>query len=318
MDPKTPVAKIDGQVVTAGELDETLKKDLRRMELDYLEKRYQTRRQGLDQLIAQRLVERKAKAEKLSPEELLKREVADKIPEPNSSEVQQVYDRAKASGRPLPPFDQVKGEIAKFIKSQKGEDAIRGYHDKLRAEAQVETTFPAYRPPRIEVAAEGPSKGASGAPITIVEFSDFQCPFCSRVEPTVDRVMEDYKGKVRLFFRDFPLPFHEKAPKAHEAALCANDQGKYWEMHKKLFANQQALDVEQLKGYAKDLQLDGAKFDKCLDSGSKAATVEAHKKAGEEAGVTGTPAFFINGRMISGAQPYEQFKELIDAELAQR
>jgi protein-disulfide isomerase len=121
---------------------------------------------------------------------------------------------------------------------------------------------------------------------------------------------------VRLFYRDYPLPFHAQAEKASEAALCAADQNKYWEMHEKLFANQQALGVPQLKEHAKGLGLDQAKFDKCLDGGDKAKEVEVSRKAGEEAGVNGTPHFFINGRPLSGAQPFEEFKKVIDAELA--
>ena len=116
-------------------------------------------------------------------------------------------------------------------------------------------------------------------------------------------------------FKDFPLPNHAQAPKAAEAAHCAGEQGKYWEMHEKLFANQQALAIDQLKGHAKGLGLDSGKFDKCLDGGDKAKEVDASKKAGEELGVSGTPHFFINGRPLSGAQPFEEFKKIIDIEL---
>jgi protein-disulfide isomerase len=129
--------------------------------------------------------------------------------------------------------------------------------------------------------------------------------------------MRVYGDKIRLVYRDLPLPNHKNAPKAAEAAHCAGEQGKYWEMHAKLFANQRALEVPALKGYAKDLKLDQAKFDKCLDSGATAAIVEESRKVGNEAGVNGTPAFFVNGILISGAQPFDAFKEIIDVELAQ-
>jgi protein-disulfide isomerase len=128
--------------------------------------------------------------------------------------------------------------------------------------------------------------------------------------------MANYAGKVRLVFRNFPLPFHSKAPKAAEAGLCANEQGKFWEMHDQMFGNQQALSPDDLKASAKKLGLDSAKFDSCLDSSKYAAQVKKDAEAGKEAGVSGTPAFFINGRMISGAQPFEKFKEIIDQELA--
>jgi protein-disulfide isomerase len=176
--------------------------------------------------------------------------------------------------------------------------------------------LPPLLPPKVEVAAEGPARGEDKAPVTIVEFSDFQCPFCGRAEETVKLVLDKYKGKVRLVYRDYPLPFHNMAQKASEAAHCAGDQGKYWQMHEKLFANQTALAVPQLKDHAKGLGLDASKFDKCLDSGEKTKIVDASKKAGDEAGVNGTPAFFINGRLISGARPFENFKEIIDYELS--
>ena len=193
--------------------------------------------------------------------------------------------------------------------------AQQAYLDKVKKELNVEVTL---KPSRVEVAAEGPAKGPSAAPVTIVEFSDFQCPFCSKAEETVTKVLKTYDGKVRVVFRDFPLPFHPQAQKAAEAAHCAGDQGKYWEMHEKLFANQKALEPPALKGYAKDLGLDQGKFDRCLDSGDKAKVVDSNRKAGEKVGVTGTPAFFVNGYQLSGAQPFEEFKSIIDSELARK
>ncbi|MGC3997122.1 MAG: thioredoxin domain-containing protein [Anaeromyxobacter sp.] len=172
-----------------------------------------------------------------------------------------------------------------------------------------------YKPEPVKVKAEGPSTGPSGAKVTIVEFSDFQCPYCARAEPVVKQVLQEYKDKVRLVYRDFPLPMHSLAQKASEAAYCAEDQGKYWEMHAKLFAVNGDLAVDRLKAYARELSLDGDKFDKCLDGGDKAKVVQAHVDAGEEIGVSGTPAFVINGRFFSGALPLEQFKKVIDEEL---
>jgi protein-disulfide isomerase len=129
-------------------------------------------------------------------------------------------------------------------------------------------------------------------------------------------VLAAYPGKIRLVYRDYPLPMHSKAPKAAEAAHCAGDQGKYWEMHEKLFASNGKIDVPDLKAAAREIPgIDGGKFDQCLDSGEKAKVVDSHKKAGDEAGVSGTPAFFINGRLLSGAQPLDAFKALIDEEL---
>jgi protein-disulfide isomerase len=162
---------------------------------------------------------------------------------------------------------------------------------------------------------DAPVKGPASAPVTLVAWSDFQCPFCSRAVPTVRQLEDDYKGKLRIAFKQFPLPFHDKAHLAAEAALAANEQGKFWQMHDKLFANQQALDRASLEKYAQDLGLDMGKFKAALDSGKFKDKVDAEDKEGAAFGVTGTPTFFINGTRLVGAQPLEAFKAAIDKEL---
>jgi protein-disulfide isomerase len=314
-DPKTPVAKIGGKVVTAGELDEAVKKDLAQLDQQYQEQRYQLRRQALEAMLRQRAFDERAKAKGVTRDELVNQEVVAKIPEPSEEEIRALYDRAKAGGQQLPPLDQVKADIARFIKNQKGQGALADYYEQMKKEMDIQVLLAPYEPPKVAVDATGPSKGPENAPVTIVEFSDFECPYCVRAEETVKEVLAAYPGKIKLVYRDFPLPMHAKAVKAAEAAHCAQDQGKYWEMHGKLFANAQKLDVSDLKGHARAIGLDGGKFDQCLDSGEKAKVVEMHKKAGEEAGVTGTPAFFINGRPLSGAQPLDAFKAILDDEL---
>jgi protein-disulfide isomerase len=312
-----PVAKVGSEVITEAELNGSIKRDLSRLEAEHAEKVHGLKSQGLNELVDTKLIAAQAKKEGLTPDKLIEREVTAKIAEPGEAELKAFYEQAKArSGGQIPPFEAVKGEIAKMLKERAVGQSRKTFVDKLKQETKVETMLPPLLLPKVEVAAEGPSKGESNAPITIVEFSDFECPFCSRAEDSVKKVMEVYKGKVRLVYRDFPLPFHGKAQKASEAALCAQDQGKYWEMHERLFANQQALALPELKAHAKTLGLEGGKFDQCLDSGAKAPIVEASKKAGEAVGVNGTPAFFINGRPLSGAVPFEQFKEIIDHELA--
>ncbi|HXI57428.1 MAG TPA: thioredoxin domain-containing protein [Polyangia bacterium] len=160
-----------------------------------------------------------------------------------------------------------------------------------------------------------PLKGAKDALVTIVQFSDYQCPFCSRVEPTLNKVMEDYKGKVRVAWRDLPLPFHPNAMPAAIAARAAGEQGKYWEMHDKIFANQQTMDRPTYEKYAQELGLNMGKFKAALDSQKGKTDIEADAAAGNKIGARGTPAFFINGKFLSGAQPYEMFKSKIDDEL---
>ncbi len=166
---------------------------------------------------------------------------------------------------------------------------------------------------------DDPVKGNKNAPVTIIEFSDYQCPFCKRFyDDTYKKIVENYikTGKVKLVYRDFPLDFHENAQKAAEAAECARDQGGdevYFKMHDKLFENQQSLDVTSLKKYASELGLDQIKFSLCLDSGTKESEIKKDLEDGVKAGVTGTPTFFINGKEISGAQPYSVFENAIEA-----
>lgn len=175
------------------------------------------------------------------------------------------------------------------------------------------------QPSEIEVSVDDdPVNGVENAPVTIIEFSDFECPFCARfVEQTLPQIKENYikAGKVKLVFRDFPLPFHQNAKKAHEAAECADEQGKYWEYHDLLFKNYQSLIVENLKKYAQEMKLDVAKFNECLDSGRMGAEVEKDLRDGANYGVSGTPTFFINGIELVGAQPYSAFAEIIEQEL---
>jgi protein-disulfide isomerase len=316
-DPSTPVAKIGGKTITAGELDQAVKKDLAQLEAQYQERRYQIRLNQLESMLAQRALDEKAKAKGITRDELLNQEVAAKIPDPSDDEIRSFYDAAKASGQQLPPLDgELKPKIAAYLKNQKRQGAFAQYYEQVKKDMDIQVLLPPYQPPKVAVEAVGPSKGPAAAPVTIVEFSDFECPYCVRAESTVKQVLEAYPGKVRLVYRDYPLPMHAKAPKAAEAAHCAGDQGKYWEMHGKLFAANGRIDVPDLKAAAREVAgLDAAKFDQCLDSGAKAKEVEKNKEAGDEAGVSGTPAFFINGRLLSGAQPFEAFKAIIDEEL---
>ena len=315
VDRKQVVAKVDGADVTLGELEDSIAGELIGARNEFLEKAHQLRGGGLDQLIRERLLDKKAKAEGKTKEALIA-DLEAKIPAPTEMQLRELYDQAVQSGRELPPFDGVRGQIEEFIKSQERDRLLGELYASLEKDAKVERLLPPLLLPKVDVEAIGPSKGADDAPVVIVEFSDFECPFCKRAEPALTKVLEEYPGKVRLVYREFPLSGHANAPKASEAALCAKDQGKYWEMHGKLFENQTALEVPSLKEYAKALALDTAKFDECLDKGAKAKDVAADLEAGKKVGVTGTPAFFVNGRPLSGAVPFERFKEVIDAELA--
>jgi len=161
-----------------------------------------------------------------------------------------------------------------------------------------------------------PSRGGEYAPVIIVEFSDFECPFCGKATNTLTQIENDYGDKIKVYFREFPLPIHQNVLIAAEAAECANEQGRFWEMHDTLFANQNALETDNLKQFAKDLGLDTEKFNECIDSKNTTSIIQSDIAVGTDYGVQGTPTFFINGKKFVGAQPYSEFKKIIDEELA--
>jgi protein-disulfide isomerase len=302
-----PVATVGGRSISRAELEAHVKSKL--IEID--NERYDALKEGLDEMVGDELLKQEAAARKLTPEELEKQEVASKVAEPTDAEIQKVYDENKAQlgGQTL---DQVKPRIVTFLKQQASSSKREEFIDSLKS--KYKTTI-ALRPPVVDVATAGrPERGGAKAPVTIIEFSDYECPFCKRAESTVEQVMTTYGDKVKLVYRDYPLPFHQHARPAAEAANCANAQGKFWEYHKKLFAAPD-LSADKLKSMADETGLDRAKFDDCLSKTEFKAAIDKDIADGSAVGVNGTPAFFINGRMLSGAQPFEKFKEVIDDEL---
>jgi len=306
------VAEVAGQPVTMEELEKSLAGQLAELE----KQRHEMLEKGVQSLVEEKLLEHEAVARGVTKEALIKSEITDKVTV-SDADVDSFYEQNKARMPPNTTKEQISPRIKQYLQGDKGMKARAEFVAALRTKYAVRILF---EPQRIQVAATGPAKGPAGAPVTIVEFSDFQCPYCSRVKPAIDQIVSTYGDKVRIVFRHYPLPIHPFAPKAAEAAICADDQGKFWAMHDALFANQNeaTLGVEGLKKTAAGLGLDATKFNTCLDSGANAAKVQADLAAGNAVGVNGTPAFFVNGRSISGAQPFEQFKQLIDDELARK
>jgi protein-disulfide isomerase len=317
-DSKAAVARIDGTAVTEGDLAAEVKIPLAAAEAKFAEEAWGIKRRGLDALVERRLLDARAKKEGLTVDALVAREITGKVGEPDEAQLQTVYDQTRATGRQLPPFSEIRAEIARYLKGEQTQQARQAYVARLKAEAKVQITFPPYLPNRVDVKAEGPSKGSPDAPITIVEFSDYECSYCGSAEATVKRVLDAYPGKVRVVYRDFPLFIHPNAPKAAEAAHCAGEQQRYWDMHDLLFANQTALKVDDLKAGARKLGLDAARFDACLDSGRTAGIVEVNRKAAEALGLDGTPTFFVDGRPYVGGRSFETFQEIIDYTLSNK
>jgi len=277
---------------------------------------YNQKRALLEEAIDKRLLEKEAKARGISADEVQRIEVEAKIPAVTEAEMKDFYEKNKPRFGSTPEADALK-QIENGLRGQKTRERQAAFAHELRDKASVRILLD---PPRVAVSlGDDPVKGPASAPVTIVEFSDFQCPFCSKVTPTLKQLEEKYGDKLRVVFRDFPLSsIHKDAAKAAEAAECAHAQGKFWEMHDKLFGDQSKLQVEGLKKSAADIGLDAAAFNQCLDSGKFAAEVQKDVDEGMSYGVTGTPAFFINGRMLFGARPIEQFQEVIDSELTQQ
>jgi protein-disulfide isomerase len=267
--------------------------------------------QSLNQTIDGKLLDLEAESRGLERDSLITSVVETDLPTPSEAQIDSVYQEAAA--RINAPRDSVAPQIEAFLLNQ----TRRARYDSLLSALRGEYKVVSYLdPPRFEVAAVGPAKGPESAPITIVEFSDFECPFCLRINPTLEQVMEEYEGQVRLVFRQFPLNnIHPNAQKAAEASLCADAQGKFWEMHDAMFANPRQLAVADLKTRAAEIGLDEQAFASCLDSGEFADQVMADLNAGRELGVSGTPALYINGRFLSGAQPFEVISRVIEDEL---
>ena len=302
------LATVDGYEITRQEVEEIAPDQF----IQANQQLHDLIERALEQAIDKRLVDIEAEKEGLDVDGLMVREVVSKLPEVSPAEIDSVYNlyREQLNDAPL---DSVAPQIRAFLSRQQRSLAMQVYLAQLRAVHDVRNLL---EPARIEVEAIGPSKGSADAPITLVEFSDFECPFCVRVLPTLDQVQEKYGDQVRIVYRQFPLnAIHPNAQLSAEASLCADAQGKFWEMHDAIFEARGKADAEGLKAMAVDLGMDPEVFNGCLDSREFRGQVEADLEAGRQAGVTGTPALFINGRFLSGAQPFNVVSKVIDDEL---
>lgn len=320
------LAKFGNEAITAEQVNKEASKRMEDLEARYRQAKadyetgvYQAKLGAIEKIVNEKIFEQMAKEKGITADQARQQkyqEFVNQQPMPDEQEQRAFYDQKQREmqGR-LEPFEQIQDQVIQGIRSEKAAPAAQTWYEALKKEKGFKLVLEPYRQ---KVDAKGPSKGDAKAPVTIVEFSDYECPYCARAEPTIEKLLADYGDKVRLVYRDFPLDFHPKAQKASEAAHCADDQGKYWEMHKRLFVSTQQLDLESLKKHARELGLDGTKFDQCLDSGAKEKVVKEHADAGRSAGVTATPAFFVNGRPLAGAMPYDEFKKVIDDELARK
>jgi protein-disulfide isomerase len=311
--PVDVVATVGSTRITLAQVDElAMRQPAERFgSLKLLQAIYAARSQAIDDLVANVLLDEDARAQHIDRAALLEREVSSKVAAPSDAEVTSWYlaNQERVQGATL---NQARSAIRTFMAQDRTESALRGYIDRLKSRTIIKI---ALEQPREAVKAVGAALGPESAPVELIEFSDFECPYCRRAAPIVKQVLEAYGNRVRLVYRHYPLAQHPNARPAAEAALCANDQGKFWPYHDRLFADLPKIGEADLKQFAKDLGLDAERFNTCVDSRTFRDAVDADVTAGQAAGVGGTPAFFINGRPLLGGPTFDAFKRIIDEEL---
>ena len=315
MAPGDVVATVGSTPITLREVDE---RAFQRSSGDFggvrlVQAVYLARREALDEIISSRLINDEAKSRGVDAASVIEKEITSHAPTPTENDITFWYqtNQSRVQGATLP---QVHDAIKSLLMEQRMSEAHDAFINKLREKVPVTITL---EPPRQKVDIAGhPAKGPKTAPIEMVEFSDFQCPFCQRANPTVEQVLKTYGDKIHFVYRHYPLPSHPNARPAAEAAACADEQGRFWQFHDELFASPGRLSNDDLKQHAVAAGLDATRFNACFDSHQFKSEIDKDIKEGNEAGVSGTPAFFINGRALEGAQPFEAFKHVIDEELA--
>jgi protein-disulfide isomerase len=303
------LAVVNGKQISAGDIETSLLPLI----FSVQEQVYALRKQDVELKINDTLLTAEAQKRKITTRALLEAEVTNKVPRVTEAQAQEFYTQNK--DRISGEFAQTKDQIIQYMQEKKEQEATLAFADQLRRASVVQINLSAPESPVFQIATDDqPSKGNANASVTIVEFTDFQCPSCAQQHPVIERIVNEFGNRVRFVVRDFPLSQHAAAPKAAEAAEAAREQGKYWEYVAVLFRNQSALEVNKLKQYATELGLDRARFDAALDSSKFAEKIERDVTDGQRLGVNGTPTFFINGKRVSD-RSYEGLKATIETAL---
>jgi protein-disulfide isomerase len=308
--PSTVVATVAGRPVTAGIVNERLKPIIFKLRLQT----YMLVRPAIDLTINDLLLLAEANRRNVPPEEIVRKEITEKIHQPTEEEIAKFYSGNKTHipGEPA----TARNQVTSYLQDQDRQRLERAMSDRLRKGADIRLLVSEPEPPLQSISLDDdPVRGEATAAVTIVEFTDFQCPACAAMQPVLEEVLKSYGSKVRLVVRDFPLQQHANARKAAEAANAANAQGKFFEYAALLFKRQNALDVPSLKKYASELGLDRARFDAELDSGKYAPEVKHDIDDGEMYGVESTPAIFVNGITLKDLSA-EALRAAIDRALA--
>jgi protein-disulfide isomerase len=298
------VADIGGQKITLEELQR--KEEGKLLQAQY--KYYLAERDALNDLVENDLLEKQASREGISVDELIKRHVIVTLKEPSEEQLHFYYEVMNTDQ----PFESVRDKILDSLHQLRLNSARTTYVNSLRSQYGVVIEL---SEPSAQVNVENAFRlGPRNAPVQLVEFADYECPYCQKVYTDLNALHEHFGDKLSVVFKDFPLPMHPLAEKAAEAARCAGAQGKFWEFHDALFKNKK-LQLPDLKDEARVLQLDSARFDECLDSGEQADAVKGDSAEGKSLGLTGTPSFFANGHFLTGALSYFKLSQTVDQEL---
>jgi protein-disulfide isomerase len=292
--PTTVLVTVNGRKITVGDLDERLKPFIFQMASQI----FGAEMDAINAKINDTLLTAEAKKRNVTSDDLMRAEVVSKLTQPTDAEVAKFYQENKEKIQGELP--SVKAQIAEFLQQQQANKLQYDLAQRLRAGASIQVFLKQPEPPVQAIATEGGvSRGNVNAPVTVVVFTDMECPHCAETHPVLQSLASSYGDKVRLVIRDFPLDMHHEARKAAEAAHAAEAQGKYFEYIEILYKNQKALDVASLKKYATDLALDRNKFDAALDTGKYATVVTRNVSDGQSYAVTSTPTIFVNGVKVS-------------------
>jgi len=300
------VVEVGGHKFTMAEVEQKEASRLLQARSQY----FNSQKSALNIFIDEQLLEQKANAEHLTVDQLIQRDIASKIIDPTEDQLKVYYEGLGTEQ----PYETIRPQILSHIHELRLAKARTEYLKNLKAQSNIVVSL---FPPGAEMSVDGaPILGSKNAPVTLVEYADYECPYCQDVYPAIKKLETDFAGKLSVVFKDCPLPMHSHAKKAAEAAICAGSQGKFWEYHNVLFESAGKLDITQLKADAKTIGLNSSEFDKCLDSGASADKVQKALGEAQELGLTGTPSFFINGHFYSGAMKYDALREVVEQELA--
>lgn len=303
------LAVVNGENITSGDVEESLSVLIHQVR----EQVYKLRQQELDLRINDTLLQQEALKRQMTASALLDAEVMPKVRKIGEAEARTFYEQNKS--RIAGEFDQVKGQLIPWLQEMENRNTYDAYAAQLRKSANVQVFLtPPEQPVYAISVADQPARGAETAPVTIVEFTDYECPSCAQTRPILEQLLKEYDGRVRLVVRDFPLQQHTSAFKAAEAAEAARAQGKFWPYHELLFQHQKSLTVEQLKTIASQLGLDLARFSSDLTTGRYAGNIQRDLQEGSRLGINSTPTIFINGRLVA-EKSYESLKAAIEEAL---